>query len=65
MQMLIRIQRSRRKKIPDDNVARRVLELLLENFKYCEWPRSLVAGGWSVLCNILHLRSALGPVALK
>lgn len=51
--------------VPDDDIARRVLVLFLEQSADSEWPRPLLAGAWNVLCPILYQRPALGPVALE
>lgn len=51
--------------IPDDDLAQRVLELLLEQLRDSAIPQQLVGGAWDMLCPILNQRPALGPAALE
>ena len=56
---------TRSKKIPNDEIASRVLVVFLEQFKASEWPRAAMAGAWAVLCPVLNQRPSLATVALE
>lgn len=62
---LTQFQRPRRKRTPDDDIIRRLLVLVLEQFKDSDWPPPLVAGGWSLLSSFFTGRPALVPVAME
>jgi hypothetical protein len=56
----------RRKKVPSDDVPRRMLVLLLELLKSDELPELAVGGAWTGINDIMNRGSAaLGPVALE
>ena len=54
-----------RKRMPGDEVPRRVLLLLLDQLRSCDLPTLEAAGAWTILCDIVFFRPALAPVALE
>ncbi len=57
--------RLRRKKMPADDIPRKLLRLLLELIASGELPELAVGGAWARVETLLAPRPALGPVALE
>jgi hypothetical protein len=55
----------RRKRLPTDDIPRKLVQLLLELIASGELPELAVGGAWLRMQYLLNPRPALGPVALE
>lgn len=51
--------------MPDDDIPRRVLRLLLELLSHGDVPGLVAAGAWALLTSVIHMRATLARQTLE